>query len=408
MSEVDLHRSIRATLMPGFVGPELPAWLADELSAGLGAVCLFGTNVDTPEQVLALTDAIHAARPAAIVAIDEEGGTVTRLHHRLGSPHPSAAYLGALGDERVTEAVGASIAGQLVAVGVDLNFAPDADVNSNPNNPVIGVRSFGADPALVARHVAAYTRGLQGAGVAAVAKHFPGHGDTATDSHRELPRIDADLSVLAGRELVPFRAAVGAGTLGVMTSHILVPALDPVSPATMSAPVLDLLRDDLGFRGAIISDALDMAGASGGRGIGEAAVLALAAGVDLLCLGTENTADQLAGIVDHVAAAVRDGRLSSERVAEAAGRVQSLSTGIAARCAWPAARVRPCRRRTPRRGSGSPAPCRPWWRPCCCSSTRRPTSPPATPSGASAPTWPRSSTLTCPAPTASPRRPWMR
>ncbi len=162
---------------------------------------------------------------------------------------------------------------------------------------MIGVRSFGADPALAARHVAAYTRGLQGAGAGAVAKHFPGHGDTATDSHRALPTITVDADLLAARELVPFRAAVAAGTLGVMTSHILLPAIDPELPATLSAPVLRLLRDDLGFTGAIVSDALDMAGASKGRGIPEAAVLALAAGVDLLCIGTDNTADQLAG--DH-------------------------------------------------------------------------------------------------------------
>ena len=330
MTEAELRRNIRATLMPGFEGPDLPEWLAGELRDGLGAVCLFGTNVDTSEQVLRLTQAIHAANPDALIAIDEEGGTVTRLHHREGSPHPSAAYLGSLDEEAVTGAVGASIGAELLAVGVDVNFAPDADVNCNPNNPVIGVRSFGADPHLVARHVAAYTRGLQGAGVAAVAKHFPGHGDTATDSHHALPTIGVDLQVLAARELVPFGAAIAAGTLGVMTSHIVVSALDPSSPATMSPGVLRLLREELGFRGAIISDALDMAGASAGRGIGEAAVLALAAGVDLLCLGTKNTGVQVAGIVEHIATAVLTGRLSPARVTQAAERVRAMSAGVRA------------------------------------------------------------------------------
>ncbi len=326
----ELRRAIRATLMPGFDGPVLPDWLAAELAAGLGSVCLFGMNVVSPDQLRALTAAIHSAGPAALVAIDEEGGDVTRLHHSEGSPHPSAAYLGSLDDVSFTEAVAADIGAQLEAAGVDLNLAPVADVNSNPLNPVIGVRSFGADADLAARHVAAYTRGLQGAGVGAVAKHFPGHGDTATDSHRELPTITVDAAQLASRELVPFRAAVAAGTLGVMTSHILVPVIDPDLPATLSAPVLRLLREDLGFTGAIVSDALDMAGASRGRGIPEAAVLALAAGVDLLCIGTENTADQLADIVDHVLDAVASGRLSEERVRDAAARVAQLSAGVAA------------------------------------------------------------------------------
>jgi beta-N-acetylhexosaminidase len=326
----DLRRAVRATLMPGFDGPVLPAWLATELAGGLGSVCLFGTNVVSPEQLRRLTAAIHTASPAALVAIDEEGGDVTRLHHGEGSLHPSAAYLGSLDDVAVTEAVAADIGAQLVAAGVDLNLAPVADVNSNPLNPVIGVRSFGADPELAARHVAAYTRGLQGAGAGAVAKHFPGHGDTATDSHRALPTITVDADLLAARELVPFRAAVAAGTLGVMTSHILLPAIDPELPATLSAPVLRLLRDDLGFTGAIVSDALDMAGASKGRGIPEAAVLALAAGVDLLCIGTDNTAGELAGIVDHVLEAVATGRLDEDRVRDAAERVARLSAGVAA------------------------------------------------------------------------------
>ena len=330
MPEDELRRAIRATLMPGFSGPVLPGWMAAELSAGLGSVCLFSTNVDDPAQLLRLTAAIHGVSPAALVAIDEEGGDVTRLHHREGSLHPSAAYLGSLDDAVLTEAIGASIGSELLAAGVDLNLAPDADVNSTPLNPVIGVRSFGADPVLVARHVAAYTRGLQGAGVGAVAKHFPGHGDTTTDSHRELPTIVVDAALLASRELVPFRAAVAAGTLGVMTSHILVPAIDPELPATLSAAVLGLLRDELGFAGAIISDALDMAGASAGRGIPEAAVLALAAGVDLLCIGPDNSADQLADIVDHVLGAVRAGRLSEQRLLDAAARVAALSAGVAA------------------------------------------------------------------------------
>lgn len=326
MDEALLRRAVSTTLMPGFAGPVLPDWLATELAEGLGAVCLFSTNIVDATQVRALTGAIHRANPAAIVATDEEGGEVTRLHHRTGSPHPSMAWLGRLDEESVTEQVGAGIGAELRAAGIDLNLAPVADVNSNPRNPVIGVRSFGSEADQVARHVAAYVRGLQAAGVAACAKHFPGHGDTAADSHLALPTLTRDRAGLAARELVPFQAAIEAGTLAVMTSHILVPSIDPGLPATLSAPVLSILRESLGFTGAIVSDALDMAGASGGgRGIPEAAVLALAAGCDLLCIGTDNTAAQLEAIRTRVLEAVREGRLSPGRVLDAAGHVAGLS-----------------------------------------------------------------------------------
>ncbi|MFT4227543.1 glycoside hydrolase family 3 N-terminal domain-containing protein, partial [Micropruina sp.] len=138
-----LRRAVNATLMPGFPGPDLPDWLSAELADGLGAVCLFGSNIVTPGQVQGLTDAIHAANPDAVVATDEEGGDVTRLHHRDGSPYPSMAYLGRLDDEALTSAVGAGIGAELRAAGIDQNLAPVADVNSDPRNPVIGVRSFG-------------------------------------------------------------------------------------------------------------------------------------------------------------------------------------------------------------------------------------------------------------------------
>ena len=192
-----LRRAVNATLMPGFPGPDLPGWLSAELADGLGAVCLFGSNIVTPGQVRGLTDAIHAAHPDAVVATDEEGGDVTRLHHRDGSPAPSMAYLGHRDDLALTHSVAAGIGAELRAAGIDLNLAPVADVNANPRNPVIGVRSFGANADLVARHVAAYVHGLQSAGIGAVAKHFPGHGDTGTDSHLGLPTIAVDAATLA-------------------------------------------------------------------------------------------------------------------------------------------------------------------------------------------------------------------
>lgn len=333
MDASDLGRAVSATLMPGFAGTTPPAWLLRELDAGLGAVCLFGSNVVDAGQVRWLTDAIHGARPACLVAIDEEGGDVTRLHHREGSPHPAAAYLGRCDDVHLTREVHRSIGAELRSAGIDLDLAPVADVNSDPRNPVIGVRSFGADPECVARHVRAAVEGLRDAGIAAVVKHFPGHGDTSADSHLAMPVVPVDRATLERRELVPFRAAIAADVPAVMTSHILVPALDPAAPATMSAHVLRMLRDEAGFTGAIVSDALDMAGASAECGVPEAAVRALVAGVDLLCLGTDNTAEQVQGIREHILAAVAAGRLPEQRVRDAASRVAALADRIAVRSA---------------------------------------------------------------------------
>ena len=168
-------------LLPGFDGTELPDWLERRLRAGLGGVCLFGMNISSLEQLRGLTSAIYAANPAAIIAIDEEGGDVTRLYQREGSPFPGNAVLGRLADAALTERVGAQVGWELRVAGVGLALAPDADINSNPNNPVIGIRSFGTDPHQVAEHVAAWTRGIEATGVASCAKHFPGHGDTAQD-----------------------------------------------------------------------------------------------------------------------------------------------------------------------------------------------------------------------------------
>ncbi|WP_108248772.1 beta-N-acetylhexosaminidase [Planctomonas deserti] len=327
----DVRALVLRTLLPGFIGTELPDWVGALLRQGLGGVCLFGENMRSRNQLRALTDAVRAANPDALIAIDEEGGDVTRLYYDEGSPFPGAAVLGLLDDEERTEAVARRVGQELRRVGCTLDFAPVVDVNSNPDNPVIGVRSFGADAADVARHSAAWVRGLQATGVAASAKHFPGHGDTADDSHLSLPVVDRSVEELAERELLPFAAAIGAGVRTIMTSHILLPQLDPANPATLSGEVLGgLLRGRMGFEGLIVTDALDMAGASGGTGIPHAAVRAIAAGCDLLCIGTGNTASQLAEIVETVERAVASGALTEARLADAAGRVVALARGLPA------------------------------------------------------------------------------
>ena len=320
-----LERLALRVQLPAFPGTTLAPEVADLLADGVGGVCLFGSNTAGGHEVVArFTAAVHDACPQAVVAIDEEGGDVTRLHAGSGSPVLGPAALGAVDDLVLTRDTGRLVGAELVAAGIDLDLAPVADVNSNADNPVIGTRSFGAEPRRAADHAVAWLLGLQETGVAACVKHFPGHGDTALDSHLALPMVEASLDVLAERELVPFAAAVEAGVAAVMTSHLIVPALDPDLPATLSPPVLALLRDQLGFTGAIVTDALDMAGASRGRGIPEAAVLALLAGADLLCLGADKDVALVRQVQGAVVSAVRAGRLPAARLVEAAGRVAAL------------------------------------------------------------------------------------
>ncbi|MFF2651282.1 glycoside hydrolase family 3 protein [Streptomyces sp. NPDC058045] len=327
-----LTRDALAVLQPGFDGTRAPDWLLRRIDEGLGSVGLFGRNVTDPGQVAALTAQLRAVREDMLVAIDEESGDVTRLEVRTGSSFPGNHALGAVDDTDLTRDLATELGRRLAACGVDLNWAPSADVNSDPGNPVIGVRSFGADTALVARHTAAYVEGLQEAGVAACTKHFPGHGDTSVDSHHALPRIDVDADTLDTRELAPFRAAFAAGSLAVMSAHILVPALDPEHPATLSRRVLTgLLREELGYQGLIVTDGMEMAAISATYGIARGSVMAIAAGADAICVGgglcDEGTVLRLR---DALVTAVRSGELPAARLADAARRVRELAAWTAA------------------------------------------------------------------------------
>ncbi|MFI1470764.1 glycoside hydrolase family 3 protein [Streptomyces wuyuanensis] len=322
-----LTRDALAVLQPGFVGTTAPDWLLRRIGEGLSSVGLFGRNITSPGQLAALTARLRAEREDVLVAIDEEGGDVTRLEVRTGSSFPGNYALGSVDDVELTRAVAAELGRRLAECGVDLNWAPSADVNSNRDNPVIGVRSFGADPALVARHAAAYVRGLQSAGVAACTKHFPGHGDTAVDSHHALPRIDVELATLHSRELQPFRAAISAGSKSVMSAHILLPALDPDRPATLSPQVLTgLLRRELGYDGLIVTDGMEMQAISAVYGIERGSVLAIAAGADAICVGGGLAdEDTVLRLRDALVTAVRKGELPEERLADAAARVRALA-----------------------------------------------------------------------------------
>ncbi|WP_214106364.1 glycoside hydrolase family 3 protein [Acrocarpospora catenulata] len=324
---LELLRLADTVLFPGFVGTSPPDWLRRRLAAGLAGVVLFSRNVDTPTQLAELTAALRAENPDIIVGIDEEAGEVTRLEARTGSSRPGNYALGVVDDEALTEAVARDVGWDLAAAGVTIDFAPAADVNSNPDNPVIGLRSFGADPHLVARHTAAWVRGLQSAGVAACAKHFPGHGDTSVDSHYSVPVVGVTREELHEVELWPFRAAIAEGVRAIMTGHLLVSAYDTELPATLSPRILTgLLRDELGFEGLVITDGIEMAAVSGPYGIGGASALAIAAGADAICVGGEHADEAIVEVIrDAIVDAVLEGRLPEERLAEAAERVRVLA-----------------------------------------------------------------------------------
>ncbi|GAA1264858.1 glycoside hydrolase family 3 protein [Saccharothrix xinjiangensis] len=279
-------------------------------------------NIDTPRQVAALSNGLQAAgRIPLAIATDQEMGIVTRI----GAPatqFPGNMALGAGRSARDAERAARITARELRAMGVNQDFAPDADVNSNPANPVIGVRSYSSDPALTAELTAAQVRGYQQHplsphAVSATAKHFPGHGDTAEDSHTSLPVVDRTAEQWRALDAPPFEAAIAAGVDSIMTAHIRVPGIDPSGePATLSKPAIDLLREDLGYDGVVITDSLAMAGVRQLHPDAEIPVLALKAGVDQLLMPVK-----LGEAVDRVVAAVRAGELTEQRIDRSVLRV---------------------------------------------------------------------------------------
>jgi beta-N-acetylhexosaminidase len=259
----------------------------------------------------------HAAKYPLLIGADFERGVVMRVEE--GTPFPHAMALGATGRSEDAYAMGRITAIEGRAIGVPWAFAPVADVNSNPDNPIINIRSFGEDPKRVAEYVAQFVRGVEENGGMATAKHFPGHGDTAVDSHLELPLVKADRARLEAVEFVPFRAAMDAGVSAIMTAHLAVPALEPNpdTPATLSHNVLTgVLRDEMHFEGLVVTDALDMGGVTKGFPPGETAVRALAAGADVLLMSPVTDAALAA-----VREAVQSGRIPMSRLDEAVHRL---------------------------------------------------------------------------------------
>jgi len=336
-------------LWVGFPGPSVSTALRAKLDRGeAGATIVFKRNLHVTaggdgappgspgannelcdlEALAALTHELHRSAPdgtPALIAVDQEGGPVQRVrapatrwpamqaHDRFAPPD----------DANIAELVGRAMGDELAALGFDIDFAPVLDVHTNPRNPIIGDRAFGTDAEAVARRALAFARGLDAAAVLACGKHFPGHGDTATDSHLELPRIDHGWDRLERVELLPFRLAAAARLPMIMTAHVVFAALDPTRPATLSEQVVTgLLREKLGYRGVIISDDLDMRAIADHMGVDVAAVAAVRAGCDvlLLCKSEDNQAIAEAALIRE---AERDTEFR-RKIGEAAHRVRAL------------------------------------------------------------------------------------
>jgi beta-N-acetylhexosaminidase len=324
-----LYRDCARLFMVGFPGPRIDDDFAALMDDGLFGAILFKRNVGTAQETAALCRDIksRAGRPF-ILSVDQEGGRVARLRGAPFTTLPSMRELGQRQDLALVERVGRLLAHELRAVGFDWDFAPVLDVDTNPTNPVIGDRSFSRDPDEVARLGVALARGLEAGGVASCGKHFPGHGDTTTDSHLTLPRLPHDLERLRRVELVPFRAFAQAGLASLMTAHVLFDALDPKVPATMSPRALNgLLREELGFDGVLVSDDLEMKAIADHYSVEEAAVEGTRAGVDLFLVCHQ--ADVQRRAIEALVRAVESGRVPRSRIDEAHRRLARLESRFA-------------------------------------------------------------------------------
>lgn len=314
----------------GFEGttasPELRARIS---RSEVGSVVLFRPNVASPTQVAQLVTDLRGSAPDDLplpVVVDQEGGLVQRLRAPL-TEWPSMLAVGDAADPARTQQVGQALGAELALLGIGWTFAPVLDVHTNADNPVIGTRAFGRTPAEVITHALAFWQGLRAAGVRGCGKHFPGHGDTALDSHHDLPVVNHAADRLQAVELAPFVAAIQAGAEALMTAHVMYPALDPANPSTLS-PVIasDLLRGELGFTGLLVSDDLGMKAVADRFGIEEIVTRGLAAGLDHFIIRGPLERQQAA-----FEALVRAGEGSAAlraRLAESAGRVAAFKAGL--------------------------------------------------------------------------------
>ncbi|MDX3585891.1 glycoside hydrolase family 3 N-terminal domain-containing protein [Streptomyces europaeiscabiei] len=355
-----LDEAAHRCLVAGFDGTTtVPDALKRLIDRGLGGVILFTRNIRDADQVRELTGTLRALRPDLLVGIDNEGGGIGHLV-AAGAPEvPGSWALGVADDPTLTAACADALAGHLLSLGITASYAPVADVQSRPENPIVRTRAFGADPELVSRHLRAWIEATEARGVASCAKRFPGHGGTVTDSHHDLA---VDPRPYDRLDLAPFRAAVDAGVPMLMSAHVVFPALDPDLPATLSPRILsELLRGGLGFDGVLVSDALEMKAIADRYGEAAGARLALAAGADQVIVAVPDLEVTLA-CRDAVLDALRTGDLAEGRVAEAAERVRRLALRYAvpyrpgAVAAWDADAGPAAARRAVRSGGPLPEP----------------------------------------------------
>lgn len=318
----------------GFDGDTLPDHIRTLLRRGLGGVILFKRNLRDLEQICALTGEIHRQTVAPLlVGVDQEGGRVVRLPPPFLTP-PPAAVLGAIDDPDLTRTVARAMGQELRAAGFNWNLAPVLDVHTNPRNPVIGDRAFSHDPDRVARMGLAVVRGLDEVGILATAKHFPGHGETAADSHLTLPESPQTAARWRLVEFAPFRAAIRAGIPSILVAHMACPALDPETASSLSRIVTtDILRTELAFDGVVVSDDLEMGAIAATFDIGEAAVRFLEAGGDLVLIC--RNADRQREALDAVETALRSGRLPASRLRASLDRLARFTSRLASQLSAP-------------------------------------------------------------------------
>lgn len=325
MATTTLRDRIGQLFMLGFTGKTLTPELTDFFSdLKPGGVILFSRNLENPAQIVELTNSLQKLAKAdpLLIAIDQEGGRVSRLPSGF-TIFPPCAWFGECNSTEMAYAASAVTAKELRAVGINMNMAPVLDVNTNPANPVIGDRAVSGDPAQAAELGLAIMRGLQDHRVVACGKHFPGHGDTSADSHLELPTVTASAERLQRVELRPFAQVIPHGLASIMTAHVLYPALDPDSPATLSASILTgILRTQLRFDGLIVTDDLEMRAIVDHHGIEDASIRALHAGADMLLICKDPTRQVKA--MEAVLHAVERGEIASERITASLARLAKV------------------------------------------------------------------------------------
>ena len=321
-----LESAILKTFSPGFGGPSIPEWLKPWLENGLGSVTLFASNTPNFETAQNLITELRTYNPEILVAIDEEGGDVTRLFVREGSRYPTPALLGQCDDEDLTYRSYNSMGGVLRDLGINITYAPVADVVAVENNPIVGVRSFGMNTDVVTRHVMQAVRGLQAAGVSACIKHFPGHGAVIEDSHHDLPFIKMSLDEYESSHIRPFRESIKSGADAIMIGHLVAESIDKENPASLSSAVIrEYLRGKLKFEGLVVTDALDMGAIGGPSKIHESALNALMAGADLLCFsGMGDQSQFISSSFDWIRTAVQKEMLPIHDLERSAGIAAKL------------------------------------------------------------------------------------